>query len=206
LKDAESVQVKDRLTLEIKQSMPLPVLTEEASQYVMRFELPEVIITDENGLEEVFTISKENDMPKPGQVPVMILTDVNGNESLLPIVPNIIITDSDGNAKDEMDDLYQVPKAPAVHSFSDSSVHSEPTEAELQVPEGDKEPIKTARKHKDLSKVPFAESISEDTLHAPEGDKEPINSARKFRDDSKKPFKGLKKKTSNLMNAVRLVI
>jgi hypothetical protein len=183
----------------MKQLMPLPVFTERC------FELPEVIITDENGLEEVFTISKD-DMPKPGQVPVMILTDVNGNQSLLPIVPNIVITDSDGISKVEMDDLYQVPKAPAVHSFSDSSVHSEPNASELEVPEGDKEPIKTARKHKDLSKVPFMESVSEETLHAPEGDNGPINSARKFRDDSKKPFKGLRKKTSHVMNAVILEI
>lgn len=200
LKEAEPVQGQ---TLQMKQLWTLPVIPEESPE-IKKFQLPEVIVTDENGLEAVFTISKDDEKPRPGQVPTMVLTDVNGNDTVLPIVPNIVITDSDGNVKEEVEDLYQVPKAPAVHSFSDSSMHSEPIESELQVPEGDKEPIKTARKHKDLSKVPYTGSTSEETLHPPEGDKEPVKSSRKFRDDSKKPFKGLRKGASRLMKAVSL--
>jgi hypothetical protein len=196
------VQGNDRLALEMKLLSTMPVIPEETSPDVRNFELPKVIITDETGREEVF---KEYELPKPGQVPRIILTNVDGHESLFPIVPNIFITDSDGNTH-EMDDLYQVPKAPAVNSFSDSSVHSEHSISELECPEGDKESIKASRKYKDLSKVPFMESNSEETLHAPEGDKEPIKSSRKFRDDSKKPFEGLKKRASRLLSAVSLKI
>lgn len=185
----DSVQEKSNVRLEIDQPA-LAAIPEETSPEIRKFQLPEVV-----------TEQDKNDKQKEWQVPRMSLTDVDGNESWLPIVPSIVVTDVYGNIKEE--NIYEIPKAPAVHSFSDSSVGSAPSDSELEVPEGDKEPIKASRKYKDPARTPFTEFTSEQTLHIPEGDKEPINAAIKFKDASKKPFKGLKKRASRFMQSIK---
>lgn len=198
----DSIQEKGILSVEMNHSSALPAIPEETSPEIRKFQLPQIVVTEENGLESVFTITKESDedveKPREGQVPRMLLTDVNGNESWLPVVPSIVITDANGNIKEEMENVYE-PKSPAVNSFSDSSTHSD---AELEIPEGDKGPIKTRRTYQDPARIPFTGFMSDATLHTPEVDNEPIKSSIEVKEGSKKPFKGLKKGASRFMQSV----